>query len=126
MKDCMGCMADGGYYTLQEDEVFVTCDYCGGTGKIDDNDYFQYTLMDIARGFAYLEEGEYRKNRNSDPDGEGYNFIAAESMMSESDYFTMRVYDRYYDNLNRLETMSLEDKQLLVAWYESSSLLAPR
>lgn len=118
MVKCSKC--DNGKVTYDEDGRTVTdvCYHCLGSGSIDEDTHFHDRLGNVGKTLAYLAESEYRQWRNEDPEGEGYDFCAAENMMTSYDYFTARCWDRESEIQDKLLAMPLADQELLIAWNE--------
>ena len=119
MNVCVRC--DGtGYESFEEEGCYQQhdCYHCGGTGSVDDDTAFQNKLIVVAQTLAYNHVCEMRNNRNSDPDGEGWDFCAAENMMSGKDYYDMHFYDYTYLYTEQLSKLSHEAQQLLIAWHD--------
>jgi len=116
---CHRCSGTG-YEEYEEDGRIVgdACYHCGKTGEIDEEQHWQDQLASVATTLAINEEREYRKSCNENPDGEGYDFCAAENMMTSYDYFQVRVWDRERAIMEKLLSLPLADKELLVAWNE--------
>ncbi len=93
------------------------CYHCGGTGKVDDETLRNDALMDVAYSLAYSLECECRQYMNSDPDGDGYDFGAAERWMTPHDYFQSRVQDRVEQVSKDLFNLSDEVQDVLIAWH---------
>lgn len=119
MFNCTRC--DFGIVSYEEDYRMVsdTCYHCGGTGKIDEETYYHDQLVSVAYNLAQIQESEYEKIVNENPDGEGYSFAAAENMMSSYDYYTCRVHDRADLIIKELLNKTVEEKNLLIKWNEA-------
>lgn len=117
-NQCSRCYGMG-YEEYEEDygrTVRDTCYHCSGSGKVDEETDFQDKLGDVAYTLATGAVYKIIQSCNSDPDGEGWNFRAAENMMSERDY-TMGYIDDYQAHyLNDLLDMDRGSQELMVAW----------
>jgi hypothetical protein len=105
--ECTRC--DDGYH---EDGP---CYHCSTTGYIDEETHFQDQLSGIADTLAAYQVDEIRHAADSDPDGEGFAFRAAENMMSAHDYATelhWSISARYHQMIG---DMSRQDQEILVA-----------
>lgn len=119
MNKCVRC--DGtGVESYYEDDCYQQhdCYHCSATGVVDSETAFHDRLMEVAHTLAYNHVSEMRDNRNSDPDGEGWDFCAAENMMSGRDYFDMHVYDYTQMYAQQLNNLSEESQELLIAWHK--------
>ena len=118
---CVRCDGEGIEY-FEEDyrPQSHTCYHCSGSGFVDDEMAFHDKLRQLAVGLATHYVSEMQKDMDSDPEGEGWNFHAAENMMSGRDYFSMKVYDYAAVFSERLQDFSLEDKEFLIAWEEDA------
>ncbi|NDB82594.1 MAG: hypothetical protein EB127_07610 [Alphaproteobacteria bacterium] len=117
MSKCIRCYGSGvetyeDYYRVVED----TCYHCGGTGKVDSETAFQDDLELVANRLAAIRVDQIRKAYNSDPDGEGWAFRAAENMMSERDYTACREWEFTDKYIAQLANMDRETQEVLVAW----------
>lgn len=86
--DCGKCGGKGGV-TMRDDDGRVerdVCYHCAGSGKIDLETQHHDRMMLVCERLAKLHVAEMRKARDNDPEGEGWEFCAAENMMSVRDY----------------------------------------
>ena len=113
---CVRC--NNGIESYDEDGrmVYDTCYHCAGSGSVDSETYFHDQLEAVAFTLAHVQESEYRKFVNSDPDGDGYDLRAAENMMSTYNYFKCQVYDRQYNIINQLLELPKSSQELLINW----------
>jgi hypothetical protein len=119
MPTCGRC-GGSGRETYEEDGRQVTdaCYHCGTTGQIDDDLAWHDRLMVCAGVIALAEESEYRHWRNNDPEGEDYDFCAAENGLRGYEYFQVRTDDRMYQWAPKLAELPQESQEFLVAWCE--------
>lgn len=119
MATCSRCYGEG-VETYEEDyrQFRDTCYHCCGTGEVDEETDFNDRLSLVANSLAYIQESEYRRACDSDPDGDGYDLCAAENGYRTFDYFRVRVWERAADIGQDLVKMSREDQEFLVAWNE--------
>lgn len=120
MTTCSQCSGEG-YVEYEEDEysghyVRDVCYHCSGSGKISHEEHVQDELASVAITLADLYVSQKRKAIDSDPDGDGWNLIAAENMMSSFDYFKTQVWDKQSEFYEKLLEMPLEAQELLIAW----------
>jgi hypothetical protein len=95
METCSSCNGEGKVYFEEGGKnISDDCYHCLGCGKVDSETAHKDRIAAVASTMAYEMETEYRKERDEDPDGEGYAFIAAEHMMSPPDFFKIRCWDR--------------------------------
>jgi hypothetical protein len=118
---CVRCDGNGFEQFIEDDRYCRdACYHCAGSGKVDDDTAYYDLLSQVAKKLAYRHVCELRDYRNSDPDGEGWDFCAAENMMSGRDYFDMYVYDYTAIFNDQLMNMGLAEIQLLMAWNQTS------
>jgi hypothetical protein len=98
--------------------VTETCWHCAGSGEVEPEVALQDHLLRVAHALAIQEETEYRKARDNDPEGEGYEFCAAENMMSAHDYFEGRVSDRKFKLVAQMQQLNSSIQNALLEWYE--------
>ena len=120
MNTCKRC-AGSGIESWFEDgrHQQMTCYHCSGGGEVDDETDYQDRLGNVAGTLAYMHVCEMKDRYNSDPEGEGWDFRAAENMMSSRDYFDMHVYDYTCMYAEQLADLPVESQRLLIAWNES-------
>lgn len=116
MAVCKRCNGEG-YETYEEDgrQVRDACYHCATTGQVEEEMDFQDRLYDALGALAYDQETAYRHACFDDEDGYDYDLCAAENMMSVSDWFKTRVWDRI-TILNR--ELPIHDQAMFVAIYE--------
>lgn len=122
METCSRCYGLG-YEEYCEDEtnyrmVTDTCYHCGGSGKVDDECAFQDRLGDVSYALASNTIHDWIESANSDPDGEGWGFRAAENMMSEYEYTQSMIWTYQDKYMNDLLNMDRASQELMVAWNE--------
>ena len=122
MPTCGQCDGEG-RVTYEEDGRQVTdaCYHCGTTGQIDEDCLWHDHLMECACVLGHAEENEYRTWRDSDHEGEGYDFCAAEHGLRGHEYFSIRCDDRMYEWAPKLADLSLDAQVFLVSWCEDVS-----
>jgi hypothetical protein len=84
---CPNCV--NGWREGHEDgrPVRDACYTCGNTGKVDPEQFEQLRMREACDVLALNIVSQKKKSMNSNPDGEGFGFAAAENMLSEYDYF---------------------------------------
>jgi hypothetical protein len=121
--DEVRCGHCGGTGTVHYEEdgraVHDTCYHCSGSGRIDSRLAFEDKVLKVASRMAYLKAKDYREYKNNDPEGEGFDFCAAERMMSSSDYFTMLCYDWKYEFGAKLEELPMKEQEEYVRKFEA-------
>ena len=118
---CVRCDGEGIEYFEEDNRPQShTCYHCSGSGYVEDDMAFHDKLCQLAVGLATHYVSEMQKDIDSDPDGEGWNFHAAENMMSGRDYFSMKVYDHAAIFSQQLQGFSFEDQKFLIAWEEDA------
>jgi hypothetical protein len=119
MPKCLRC--DGfGYEVHDEDNRRVqdTCYHCAGSGEVEPEVDLHDRLLRVAYSLAYKEEMEYRKAVDNNPEGEGYEFAAAENMLSVEVYFQDRVGSRQYQFMDQLSGLNSAIQNALLEWNE--------
>lgn len=122
MPKCSRCLGQG-KESYEEDNRMVTdnCYHCAGSGEVEPEVDLQDRLLRVAYALAHQAEVEYRKARDNDPEGEGYEFCAAENMLSVNDYFQERVIDRQYKLLVQIQQLDSVIQNALFEWNEQRS-----
>lgn len=119
MSKCCRCQGQGKEsYDDDGRMVTETCWHCAGSGEVEPEVALQDHLLRVAHALAIQEETKYRKARDNDPEGEGYEFCAAENMMSVHDYFEERVCARKHEYIVDLEKLASPIQNALFEWYE--------
>lgn len=121
MATCSKCQGTG-EETYDEDDRRVTdaCYHCGTTGEVSEEADWHDRLHQVALTLAEDQEREYRKARDNEPDGDGYDLCAAENGMSTWDYFRTQVWDRAARIGEKLAEMDRPSQELLVGWNEAA------
>lgn len=120
MPACRQCSGEGELRSLDDDEaargIVDVCYHCSGSGVVDADtdlaDEVDAMLMAIAWQRAY----EWRAAVNSDPEGEGLDFRAAENGVSSYEYLVGRAYAELPAVQARYEAMTPGERDLLLAW----------
>jgi hypothetical protein len=119
MSKCCRCQGQGKEsYDDDGRMVTETCWHCAGSGEVEPEVALQDHLLRVAHALAIQEETEYRKARDNDPEGEGYEFCAAEEMMTVHDYFEGRVSDRKFKLTAQMQQLNSSIQNALFEWYE--------
>ena len=107
---------DNGTQHYDDDGLMVsdTCYHCGGSGRIDPRLDFEDKLMSAAMCMAIKHIAEYIAIRNENPDGEDFEFMAAENQCSVHDYEQMLVIDAQYEFMEAIERLSEGEQMKLV------------
>jgi hypothetical protein len=126
MPACLSCDGNGSVYHQESDEVTVSeaCYHCAGSGEVESEVDRHDRLMRVAYALAYQAEIKCRNDRNSDPEGEGYDFAAAENMLTVEVYFQDRVLDRQYKFMDQLNRMDYSIQDILLEWNEKPKVEA--
>lgn len=126
MSKCCRCQGQGKEsYDDDGRMVTETCWHCAGSGEVEPKVALQDHLLRVARALAIQEETEYRKARDNDPEGEGYEFCAAEEMMTVHDYFEGRVLNRQYQFGDQIRNLDPAIQKILLDWHEKRSSERP-
>lgn len=115
-RTCIRCRGNGVETFWDSEWESHVCYHCSGSGRVDEDMAFHDSLQQVAYTLAYNEVSSLRNARNENPDGEDWDFCAAENMMSGWDYFREEVYNRIPAYLDRLIEMSRESQEVLIAW----------
>lgn len=121
MPVCSKCSGKGHvFYEEDGRNVKDACYHCASTGEVDSETHWHDRLSRLASTLAYAQVTEERKARDTDPsyDGEGWDFCAAEEMLTGEEYFKIKVWDAEERIAKRLSEMSATDQILLVRWNE--------
>jgi len=120
MINCRHCNGYG-YQEWYEDNRLVrdACYRCGTTGKISGEMLRETILSAVASTLASWKVKEMEDYCNSNPDGEGWAFRAAEEMMSPREYSDSWFYHHKDICMEKLYQMSDEDQELMIAWMDS-------
>ncbi len=116
---CSRCNGTG-YEEYDENyrTFYDSCYHCGESGYVNEETHWHDQLADVAKSLAYYHVSEMRNHINSDPDGEGWDFHAAENMMTGSDYFQAKCWNYEDIFIQQLMDLPFETQQVLVAWDE--------
>ena len=130
MPTCKRCNGSGyEYYEEDGRNVRDACYHCGTTGCVDEELDFLDRLRDVANALAYCHVSDYKRARNSNDEDscfeEDFAFCAAENQMTEHDYFRTLVWDKEYEYMEKLQSMTREEQELMVAWNEMEVELPP-
>ncbi len=92
MHTCSRCFGEGSE-CFEEDGRMVmdTCYHCSGSGKVDSETHLADQVGKVANILAANRISSLQKSYNSNPDGEGWDFAAAENGLSSLDYYSERV-----------------------------------
>jgi len=119
MAICSSCYGIGYNEDYEDGRYFQEdCYHCRGTGKVDQHTAYLDKLEEVIYALASRHLNQVISDYNSNPDGEGWSFGAAESMMTDSEYYQYHLNNYIEDFAKRLVEMSQQDQQLLIAWHE--------
>ncbi len=112
---CEKCGGSGSE-TFEEDGRNVTdmCYRCAGSGRVDSDTAHRTRMEYVAAILGDAAVRRERKNRDSDPEGEGWAFCAAENMMSVHDYTLSRRYEMQAEVGEELTKLSLVAQLALI------------
>lgn len=122
-KECNG----SGWVSYDEDGRWIedACYHCSNTGVVDEETHRHDRLVSVAYRLADAKERNNQELINNDPDSEGYATHAAECMLSEYDYFTMRVEEHCQQIAEELHKLPVEMQEVLIAWNEYVCVPSP-
>jgi hypothetical protein len=111
--ECPQCQY--GWVLHDEDgrQFYDACYHCGNTGWISDEQAFMNRVRGVAGTLAYEAVMRLKKGADSNPDGEGWAFHAAENMLHEHEYTQGRVWEYESRMMAVLEQMGERDRLLL-------------
>lgn len=121
MPACSKCSGKGHvFYAEDGRNVQDVCYHCSGSGQVDAETHWHDRVGRLASTLAYAQVSEERKARDTDPsyDGEGWDFCAAENMLTGEEYFKVKVWDAEETIAEKLRSMSITDQVFLVRWHE--------
>jgi len=115
---CSRC--DRGVQTYDEDDRRVqdACYHCSGTGRVSHEQSREDDLQHVVATLAYQQACDYRALRNQDPDGEGFDFCAAENQLRPHDYLTEIAWSYEPAIGARLLSLPTEQQDVLIAWVQ--------
>lgn len=92
MYTCSSCFGEGSEYFEEDGRMVMdTCYHCSGSGKVDSETHLADQVGNVANILAANRISSLQKSYNSNPDGEGWDFAAAENGLSSLDYYNERV-----------------------------------
>ena len=116
---CGRCGGEGAQASLDEYErqrgIEDTCYHCGGSGLVDVGTAREDRLEALAGTIAAQRARAEREAYDSDPDGEGWDFRAAENMMTGHELLQVRAGELAGDTCDELAKLSPEVLDALVA-----------
>jgi len=126
MVDCSRCGGTG-WEHFEEDGRMVqdACYHCGNTGQVDPETDFQDRLTAVAEEMAHKSVQQTIRNMNSDPDGEGFDFCAAENMTTPWELEQGMVMERIGTFLDQLSDLTFEQQKEYVRKSEAGESIDP-
>lgn len=117
---CSRCAGTGEDCWDEADErIYDTCYSCHGSGKVSGAQAREQKLYDVCEFIGRLKAQDYRNAVNSDPEGEGFDFMAAESGISAWEYFQIKVDQHTNEVAIAMDLKSTEDQDALIAMYDA-------
>lgn len=120
MRDCPKCNGIGYCESIgdeYEPNSVDACYHCGTTGKVSDETYYDDRINKLAAMLSCTAVNSERNSRDSDPDGEGWAFCAAENMMSEYEYTKAKQYDHEFRLRDELKALNPYLLNVLLEYY---------
>ena len=119
MPKCGQCGGEG-YVTVDEDDRRLrdACYHCGTTGQVDEETAFGDRLTLVAERIGCILADMERDARNADPEGEGFDFCAAENMMTPHDLWTEIQWKHRDAAVAILFALPREAQEAAIAWDE--------
>jgi hypothetical protein len=126
MATCSRCNGTG-YEYYEDDGRMQTdaCYHCGNTGIVEDDVDFSDRLEHVATVMAWKHVKQYKEYCDSNPEGEGFTFAAAENMMSAWDYEKVLVYDYIPQFLNKLLDLEVSAQEAYIRKNEAGEAFEP-
>lgn len=125
MPTCIRCNGTGENYFDDNGEGFEPCYHCGGSGQVEEKTYHSDMLQAVASAMGWEYAKQYRKYRNEDSDGEGFDFCAAENGMSAYDYMKVLAWNQESDYYNQLIQLSMEAQKEYIRKLTSKEVIVP-
>lgn len=115
MATCSRCNGTGCEYYEDDGRMQAdACYHCGNTGIVDDEVDFRDALEHVATVMAWKHVKQYKQYCDSNPEGEGFDFAAAENMMTSWDYEKSLVYDYVPQFLNKLLDLEVSEQEAYI------------
>jgi hypothetical protein len=116
---CGRCGGEGAQASLDEYErqrgIEDTCYHCGGSGKVDAETAREDRLEALAGTIAAQRARAEREAYDSDPEGDGWDFCAAENGMTGHELLQVRAGEMTEEAALELAKLSPEVLDALVA-----------
>lgn len=130
MATCSVCGGEGYQRSLDDHEVadgiMDPCYHCETTGEVNEETSFRDSLFGIASDLAAMAVQAMIVSYNTDPEGEGWGFRAADCGMSEEEYTKCVMWDTETLFFTRLEAMTREEQSFMLAMHDPYSWHALR
>ena len=112
---CEKCNGSGNQCWTEDDrEVLDMCYACAGSGKVDEDALHSQRMQKVIAIIAQNIILGLREACNEDPCGEGWDFAAAENMMTEWDYTKTRIYEKEGDIERQVSCLEPETQRALL------------
>ena len=120
MPVCSQCV--GGVVTYDEDGRTVqdACYHCSETGVVSDEVARLDALHVVVVVLAWMQARDFRRRVDSDPDGDGFAFAAAENGQTAYDYLTEKAWSYEPEISDQLLALPVEMQDVLIAWAAAS------
>ena len=116
---CGRCGGEGAQASLDEYErqrgIEDTCYHCGGSGKVDAETAREDRINDLAGAVGAQLARDSRAAWNADPEGDGWDFCAAENGMTGHELLQVRAGEMTEEAALELAKLSPEVLDALVA-----------
>jgi hypothetical protein len=127
MPICSRCNGDGFRESVDYEEqirgIEDSCYHCSESGKVDEETDFRDRLEDLAVAISWGQLREYKRALSEDPYEDGWELRAAENGLRSHEYDQDWVYGHVNEVLDRLESMSREEREFMLAedgnWFGS-------
>ena len=116
-NNCGGCGIE--CYDDDDRRVEDVCYHCGGTGKVDEETHFHDMLGRVCNYLGFKKAADYQRGANSDPDGEGFDFMASENMLSSYEYFQSLGYTFSDQYMAEMLEKDLDTQRAMIAMYQA-------
>lgn len=125
---CPAC--EDGWTYVEEDgkRIRDACYHCGNTGFISPQQHRVDQINSVVYALASESINRQKEWCNSNPDGEGWAFSAAENQMTEREYttaLTMNLADKFVAAFTQIEEKCPELASALISHFDNVQMSPP-